>query len=79
MDWNLFRYVINTNLQIKHKIYSISVIDNTIDSLVTIINKAQEQAIPVKLSQEVKTKLPEHILQLIRNRNTLKRKLKKLN
>lgn len=73
-NWKQFRSILNNDLIINNKLNTKTDIDDSINNLTKIINKAKNEAVPkIKITPRI-NQLPDTIKQLIKDRNTARRK-----
>lgn len=72
-NWPWFREFINKELNINLNIKTRQDVDNSIQNLTEIINKAKDKTIPKQKQQTYQQELPTDILQLIKLRNYYRR------
>lgn len=73
-DWERFRKLINDRVQITPNISSTHGIDKEVQKLTNNINYCIQQTVPTKDLTSINDRLPCEILQLIRNRNKLRKR-----
>lgn len=71
-NWKIFKSEINDTLNINSKIDSITDIDDSVEQLTNILNNSIIKAIPKAKPFRIKIKLPQQIINQIKERNKLR-------